>query len=141
MHLPDFQREFVKRAERSGLSYDLWPAATAEQLLVTERRLEVVFHEQIRRFYMFCNGFVARNPHFEVLPLEDLEFIQPNLIHFCTIDHCHRLCFDTSALNEAGQWFVVNAETGFRVTHTMASIWSNKVWAWIDWGRTVWSTL
>lgn len=106
MHLHDFQREFVKRAQRIGLNYDVWPGASDEQLQATEQRLDVTFHEQIRRFYSFCNGFVVRNPHFEVLPLEELEFIQANLIHICTVDHCHQLCFDTSELNEQGQWFI-----------------------------------
>lgn len=141
MHLVDFQREFVKRADRIGLEYDIWTAATDEHIRETERRLDVVFHEQIRRFYSFCNGFVTHDPHFEVHGLDELEFIKPHLIHFCTVDHCHYLCFDTWALNKAGQWFVVNSETGFRVTYTMASIWTNKVWAWIDRGRTVWNML
>ena len=141
MHLRDFEREFEKRARKTGLEYELRLPATEEQLSETEARLRVEFHEQIRRFYLFCDGFLVYSPQMEVLRLDKMDYIRPNLLHFCTVDSRHQLCFDTSFKNERDQWFVVYADTGFRVTYAMANIWSNKVWVWIDWGRRIWETL
>ena len=138
MHLDDFGREFEKRAEKRGLAYELRPPATHAQLATAQRRLAVTFHEQIIRFYSFCDGFEVVEPHFSVNSLHDLDYIDRHLIHLATVDNCHRFAFDTSEMNEAGQWFIVNATTGYRVTFTMANIWTNKVWACVDWQRHIW---
>ena len=49
-----------------------------------------------------------------------------------------RLGFDLRRRNDAEQWDILNVDTGFRVTLTMASFWSNKVLAWVDKRRAVW---
>jgi len=141
MHLKDFRRELEKRAAKWEMAYTLHPPASEDQVTETEQRLGVTFHEQVRRFYLFCDGFEICVPHFQVNSISRLSYVRASLIHLATVDHEHRLAFDTSALNEAGQWSVVNVDTGFRVTYTMASIWSNKVWVWVDWGRRIWETL
>ena len=48
------------------------------------------------------------------------------------------LGFDTRSRNDADPWDIVTVDTGFLVTLTMASFWSNKVLAWVDSRRPVW---
>jgi len=50
----------------------------------------------------------------------------------------HRFRFDTSHLNNVGQWYVFFFESRYQVTLTMASFWSNKIWNWIDKNRAIW---
>ncbi len=48
------------------------------------------------------------------------------------------LCFDTRFLNSAGEWDIVNGNDGFLVTKTLASLFVNKIWAWVDRDRKIW---
>ena len=74
----------------------------------------------------------------EVLPLARLAFVTSHRLHFAMVDGHHILCFDTSALNVADQWDIVTQASDYRITFTMASFWSNKLWAWIDKRRPIW---
>jgi len=131
MHLKDFELAFEKRAASSGLEYRIRPPTQEAAIDAAEGFLRVEFPQQLRDFYSVCNGFLVPSPHIEILRIEALNFIRQDLLHFCTIEQCHSLCFDTSHLNEARQWCILDAETNFRVTYTMASFWSNKVWTWV----------
>ena len=103
-----------------------------------ERRLGIVFPAQVKQFYRHYNGLWVEDPPLEVLPVERIAFIRPQLLHFATVDRDHRLCFDVSHTNEAGQWDIVSVPERYRVTLTMASFWSNKLWAWIDRRHMIW---
>lgn len=48
------------------------------------------------------------------------------------------IVFDKSITNEAGEWNIINRETGFVITKTLSSFLHNKVWAWLDRSRCVW---
>ncbi|WP_223645482.1 hypothetical protein [Corallococcus sp. EGB] len=54
-------------------------------------------------------------------------------------DFQHTLAFNVEAVNEAGAWDIVSAETGFQDTLTMAGFWSNKVFAWVMRQRRIWA--
>jgi len=138
MHIEDVAKHFEKRARQRGLHYVLGGAAPEAVIVQAEERLRVVFPAQVKRFYQHYNGLHVEDPPLEVVPLERLAFSAPARLHFATVDREHQLCFDVSQLNEAGQWDIVSAPDGVPVTLTMASFWSNKLWAWIDQGRAIW---
>lgn len=127
-----------RRAQKSGLNYTLGAPASAQQILQAEQRFGVAFPAQTRLFYQHYNGLEVAAPSLTVLPLEQMSFLAPGYLHIATIDHQHHLYFDTTALNPAEQWDIVTVPAGFVVTRTMASFWSNKIWAWIDKGRAIW---
>lgn len=136
MHLHQISRRFEKLAQ-NGLEYHLGPPATAAAIDAAESRLEVRLPEQVRRFYSAFDGLEVVDPPFKLFPLSELHR-DGSLLEFCRCDGIHRLAFDTSQLNPRDQWFIVNADTGYRVTFTMASFWSVRMWSWIELGRPIW---
>jgi hypothetical protein len=127
----------LETLSRDGLGYNIAPGASPEALQATEIRLGVRFPDQVCLFYSAFDGFEVNEPAFRVLPLAEMER-DGELLEFCRCDRIHRLAFDTSEINEAGQWFIVDAETGYRVTFTMASFWSVRMWSWIVLRRPIW---
>lgn len=65
-----------------------------------------------------------------MLPVERLSLSMPNRRHFATLNGSEHSLLRVSRINEAEQWDIVAAD-GFRVTLTMASFWSNRMWSWI----------
>ena len=137
MHLGHIPKQFQKLSERHGLDYFLAGAASAEDIRRAEGRLGVSLPEQVKLFYRSYNGLWVDDPQLEVLPLERLEMDGPARLHFATLDRGRRLYFDVSHVNAAGQWDIVT-DDGYRVTLTMASFWSNKIWAWVEKRRAIW---
>lgn len=80
----------------------------------------------------------VEEPPLEVLPVDRLQCDDNGRVLFAAIDETHRLCFESAQSNVAGQWTITNQETGYVVTLTMPSFWSNKVFAWLDRRRTIW---
>ena len=136
MHLDHIQRRFEKLGQQ-GLEYRIAPAASTEAIDAAEHRLGVTFPEQVRRFYSAFDGIEVLDPPFKLYALEEMAR-EGSLLEFCLCDHVHRLAFETGQINHAGQWFIVNAETGYRITFTMASFWSIRMWSWIELGRPIW---
>ena len=50
------------------------------------------------------------------------------------------IAMDLRDINEAGERNIVNYQTNFVITKTMASFLNNKIWAWLDRGRKIGST-
>jgi SMI1/KNR4 family protein SUKH-1 len=137
MHLEHIPSRFQKLAENHGLNYSIAAAASVDELLRAEQRLGVTFPEQVRLFYRSFNGLRVDDPPLEVLPVGRLNFASPDRLHFATLGGGRPLYFDVSHPNEAGQWDIVSADD-YRVTLTMASFWSNKIWAWVEQRRAIW---
>ena len=132
MHLEQIRLNFEKRHGSTGLQATLQPGATEAALQATEDRLGCRLPDQVRTFYLQHNGLSVDNPRFEILSMSDLILDNRLLIHFATADGTARICFDCSRYNEAGQWDIVESETGTRITYTMGSFWTIKMWKWID---------
>ncbi len=138
MHIEDVAGHLKRREAQRGLCYTFGIPATPDLTTATEARLGISFPQQVTRFYRHYDGIRIEEPPLEVLPVARFTFVAPQRLHFATVDESHLLGFDTSAFNEAGQWKIVDIESDYRVTLTMASFWSNKIWAWIDKRRTIW---
>ena len=132
MRLEHIKQALDNRRDATGLKATLNPAATANALEMVEARIRHRLPDQVRLFYSNYNGLTVDDPPFEILPVENLSVDDKSRIHFATADHVHRICFDCSHGNEAGQWDIIESATGNRITFTMSSFWSNKFWKWID---------
>ena len=137
MRLEQIPLLLQKLSQRHGLEYSLADAASAQDIREAEERLGVSIPWQVKLFYSSYNGLRVEDPQLEILPAGRLERADPVRLHFATLDGGRRLYFDASHVNEAGQWDVV-AEDGYRVTLTMASFWSNRIWAWVEKRRPIW---
>lgn len=137
MHLSHLEGNFRKRSERSGLVYSLVPAASESEIADAESRLRATLPDQVKAFYQLCNGLSVDEPALVVFSLGELERADSRIV-FAVFDRRHRLAFDCSYVNAAGQWDILNAADDYRVTLTFSSFWSNKMWAWIDSRRPVW---
>ena len=122
---------------RDGLEYRILPGASRAGMDAAERRLGVSFPTQVRLFYGAVDGIEVVDPPFKLYALSEMKRDGP-LLEFCLCHRVHRLAFDTVEINNAGQWFIVNAETGYRITSTMASFWSIRMWTWIEKRRPIW---
>jgi hypothetical protein len=131
---------FIRNLKKRGnLQVEIAILATSDQINEVEKKIGVKFPEQVKWFFQACNGLRVIEPAISVMPLSDLKIGQNSTIEFAVFDNQHILRFDAARINEAGKWSIVNSETGFVVTKTMASFWSNKIFAWLDNRRTIWT--
>ena len=93
--------------------------------------------ESVAGFYRRCDGFVIAHPAIELLPLRELWWFGPRLV-FARFDQVEAIAFETTSLNQAGQWNIVHPGTGYLITLTLASFLTNKIFAWVHRGRRVW---
>jgi SMI1 / KNR4 family (SUKH-1) len=137
MHLEQLPSRFSNLSRKSELKYSLGNPASEGELARAEQKLGLPFPAQVRLFYRSYNGVRVEEPHLEVLPVEQLGLSMPNRLHFATLNGSEHLYFHVSHLNEAEQWDIVAAD-GVRVTLTMASFWSIRMWSWIEKKREIW---
>jgi len=137
MHLEQLPSRFSNLSQNRELKYSLASPASDEEVSRGEHELGLSFPAQVRLFYRSYNGLRVAEPHLEVLPVEQLSLSMPNRLHFATLNGSEHLYFDVSRINEADQWDIVAAD-GFRVTLTMASFWSTRMWSWIEKKRPIW---
>lgn len=136
MHLNQIARRFESLTYK-GLAYRLAPGAALGVLQEAETRLSVKFPEQVIAFWSAFDGLEVDNPSFKILSLRELKR-EGELLVFAICDKTVRIAFDVSATNNAGQWSILNAETGYCITFTMASLWSVHMWSWIVKHRPFW---
>ena len=137
MQLDNVARRLETFRREQGIAYTLGNPTSEAAIAEAERRLGVTLPAQVRAFYERYNGLLVAEPHAEILPVERLEYTAPHRLRFAIMDHTHDLYFDTSHTNPARQWDIVTKE-GYRVTFTMASLWSNRLWAWVIKRRGIW---
>ena len=137
MKLEEFETNLKKRADRSQVQYTLNPGASAQQILDAEKRLGKL-PKQVCLFYSHFNGLSMSQPFLRILGLECLNKDQDGKVPFCTFEDDVTLCFNTAGLNDADQWTIENYKSHYVVTLSLASFWSNKIFAWIDHRRHVW---
>ena len=138
MHIDHFILNLEKRSDRNGLTYQVGEPAADSAIAAFEERHEIKIPQQIKWFYQKFNGLVVEAPALEITPIENLDADEAGKIIFAIFNQKHRICFDTSQLNAASQWDILNYDSGFQITLTMASFWSNKIFAWLDKRRTIW---
>jgi len=136
MHLDQVVSRFQSLAHK-GLVYRLAPGAALSVLQEAETRFGVKFPGQVTAFWSAFDGLEVNDPPFKLLSVHEMKH-EGELLVFGICDRSVRIAFDLTATNEAGQWFIVNAETGYLITFTMASLWSAHMWSWIVKHRPFW---
>jgi hypothetical protein len=63
---------------------------------------------------------------------------EADLLTFSLFDRTVRMAFDIRGLNVADQWSIVNADTNYVATLTIASFLSVHMWSWIVKRRPIW---
>ena len=137
MRLEQLSSRFSNLSKNRELKYSLGSPASDEEIVRREQEWGLSFPAQVRSFYRSYNGLRVEEPHIEVLPVERLSLSMPDRLHFATLNGREHLYFDVSHINEAEQWDIV-ATDDFRVTLTMASFWSIRMWSWIEKKRPIW---
>ena len=138
MHIDNFIPNLEKRSEKYGLNFQVGKPAIETAIGAFENRNEIKIPEQIKWFYQKCNGLRIEDPPLDIESIENLDADETGKIVFAIFDKMHRICFDISRTNAASQWDILNYDTGFVVTLTMASFWTNKIFAWLDNKRAIW---
>lgn len=128
MKLEDLEKRFCAY---SNLEYELYPPADDSLIQSVESHLDLTIPQRIRQFYQSYNGFQVIEPRVELFSINKLEFIGTNsLLKFAQVYGKSDLCFDTANLNSDCEWIIVTAE-GFKITRSMGSFLSNKIWGFI----------
>jgi hypothetical protein len=117
--------------------YRLNPRACESDLREAELRLGLELPAQVRTLWAEVNGLTVDDPLLRLLPLSEFT-VQAGLLMFAECDGTVQIAFDTNSINEAGQWSIVNADTGYRITYTVASFWSVHMWNWLLKRRPFW---
>lgn len=138
MTLDQLERNLVERQSTQRLRYELGPPATEQQLRSAEGRLNAQMPRQVRLFYSTYNGPEVALPALAISPIEALVRDNEDLVHFATFDGDHHVYFNVGRENVAEQWDVLGPDRQSRITMTMASFWSNKIWKWIDREGPIW---
>ena len=134
-------QHFVQRARSRFPDCEVQTGATQAEMEATEHRFGVRLPYQVRQFYQCCNGISFTKPFLKVLPLDQLSFsTNDKRLVFCYIDTNEPIAFETVELNEANQWSIFGCTQNHRITYTMASFWSSKVWGWLEHNRPIWSS-
>ena len=108
-----------------------------EQMIFSQYGL--IFPMSVSDFYLNVKWLKISDPSkFEILSFANLILIDNRYLNFSIIDFDQRICFDTSHFNEAEEWDIVNYESRYIITKTLASYLTNKIWAWLERGRKIW---
>jgi hypothetical protein len=136
MHLDQIRRRFDSLA-RKELVYRLAPGATLEEIRTTEVRLGLEFPEEVANFWKAFNGLEVSDPPFKIMSLSEMNR-EADLLTFSLFDRTVRMAFDIRGRNVADQWSIVNADTNYVATLTIASFLSVHMWSWIVKRRPIW---
>jgi len=136
--ISDFRSALKKREDKNNLSYDI-KIETDNALESIESLVGSHIPRSAKEMYTAFNGVYIYKPRsFELLNTIDIELFDNRYLIFALMDKEVRICFDTSCINNAGEWDIINYNDKYLITKTLASFITNKVWAWIDRGRIVW---
>jgi len=119
-------------------SFTINDGISVEELHEVEDSFGVVFPGQVANFYQSIDGFTVESPALEIHRAGNM-VKHGSLIEFAVFNGSVPVAFDISSINSAGQWDVVNLNTKYVITLTMASFLTNKIWTWLNRGREVWA--
>ncbi len=127
----------IEHIKRLHLDFEIGERLTEEDFIKIEHNLKVTFPIQVKSIYQYCNGLKVRTPKLEILALDKL-VNNSGIIVFSIFNSQYSIGFNTNEINEANQWNIINVDSYYVVTLTIASFWSNKIWAWLRNEREIW---
>ena len=96
---------------------------------------EKIKHISNNELLMLDNLVVLKNNRSVSFCISDVD---NNYLQLAQIDSV-TIVFDKTSINDAGEWNIINRETGFVITKTLSSFLNNKIWAWLDRSRCIWN--
>lgn len=136
MEIDQIRRRF-DRLVSTGVECRIREGATLASIRITEERLQVRFPEPVVEVWSAINGIEVTDPRLVIYPVEGFVMEAGRLV-FAECDGGVRLAFDATMRNEAGQWSIVNAETGYLITYTLGSFYCTRIWTWLIKRRPIW---
>jgi len=134
MHLEHLPGNLEKRS----LEYRLGEPCSDAALEAASARIGAALPDQLVTLYRHYDGLEIVDPPVCILPIDELRRDAAGLVRFATFDGRHHVALDTSTLNAAEQWTIVAEASGFEITLTLGSFWSNKLFKWLDKRREIW---
>lgn len=139
MNIIDFEKGLLKlKNQKDDFEYKMFSKIDSSDFENFERESALLVPKKIKEFYMTINGFETENPSFKMVSLQDWNVNENGLLRFATFNDCEAIVFDTNKLNSAGQWTIIHRESGYEITLSMSSFWSNKIWHWIRNRKEIW---
>ena len=136
MDIEQVRRRF-ETLSLKGIECRLNVGATLSDVHHIEQRLKIQFPEPLVQFWTSINGVEVAEPRLVIYPLASF-VMNSGLLIFAECNGGVRLAFDTSERNEADQWSILNADTGYRVTYTLGSFCCIHGWTWLLKRRPIW---
>ncbi len=119
-------------------SYSMNDGITSAEVSEAEKDLELMMPDDIVCLYQSFNGFQVDKPMLELYAIKNLKN-HNNLLEFAKFNGSEPVGFDYSEINQAGQWNIVNVNTNYVITLTVASFLTNQIWAWLHRSREIWA--
>ena len=139
MNIENFRKRLDKlKSSNDEFEYKLNNSFNEINFALIELQIGKEIPEKIKIFLKELNGLKTTNPEFQLLELETLENVN-DFIHFATFDSKIEICFKIDKLNNANEWTIINKETGYEITKTISSFWSNKIWHWLEQKHKIWA--
>jgi len=139
MDLDNFIRQLDKIQQNNpDFKYRLGRSLEQSDIKSVEDKLGVQIPDKTKMFLTTVNGLRTVNPEFDLIDIATWES-KNGFIQFATFDKDQYVCFDTKKLNEAGEWTIVHKDSGYVLTLTMSSFWSNKIWHWLKQRHKIWA--
>ena len=139
MKITDLNTTLNKFQEKNPqFEFKLESGADDSLIEQTQDRLGMQIPEKTKEFFKTFNGMTTRNPSLEILSIENWTKTAEGLIHFVTFDNAVKVYLDSTEVNQADQWTIVNPSQNYQITQSMSSFWSNKIWHWIKGQKEIW---
>ena len=139
MNLDDFIKQLEKRKSSTiGFDFCFGEQLYLESFLAFEKKNGIKIPLNIKKFMLIANGLKTFNPDFEIIDFNLWE-LRDNFIHFAIFDNKHKIVFDTRKLNDANEWTILSEKNNYKITLTISSFWSNKIWHWLKEKHEIWA--
>lgn len=119
-----FQKEVDKRCKTEYICTN----SSSKYININEETIDLLGNH--------LHGISIRNKN-RIIDFRFETLLDNRFLPFAQIEN-HVFCLDTQKLNCANQWNILEYHTKHLVTLTIGSFLLNKIWAWLDKGRTIW---
>ncbi len=135
---PEDVATVISRLDGNNIPFESGPPCPPADLIGLEQLAGKSLPDQIPLVLSVFNGLKIHTRKLEIMPAREWQLRPNEALRFALIAERHELVFDTRQRNQADQWTILNAHTGYVVTVTLASFIANKMWDWVEKGRPIW---
>lgn len=138
-YIEEFKKALEKRSRANRIKYSIKGSTKDLSNEIINSSLAYKMPDKTLKFLLEVNGIEIISPReLRFLSISELRFEISNYLVFAIINNNEVIAFDTSKINQAEEWDIINIRNEYIITKTVRSFLTNKVWAWIDRGRPIW---